>query len=511
MFFRKEKDPVLPLHPQDTPGEGMPPTTANVKAFLGRSSDYVQRDIVIGPGRIPASLIYFDGMVSSQLLDDHVMRPLTQESTLAGCRNPTQILDALQDGAAPFTEINRRGSLADALKDIMFGGAVLTFPKGKEAMTFRAKGFQTRAVSTSTDEDTIKASKEAFIESIRTNTSLVRRKLATPYLVMEDMTIGRQSQTLVTIAHLSNITNPRLVEEVKARLEAIDTDGLLVSGFIEEAITETAANPFPQFMHTERPDKFCIGLLQGAVGILINGLPIAYLTPMVFHNFFRDPEDYAHHYIYGTFLRVLRYVMFFMSLVLPATFISITNFHQEMVPIPLALAIQSAQEGVPLPGTLEMLILLLAGEVLTQAGLRLPKSIGQTVSIIGGLVIGEAAVSAKFLSPGVVVVAAIAIICSYTMINQDFSNALRIWRFILAAAACVAGLYGMIMAGLWMLLSLSGLECYGIPYLSPTLASRPKDMPPSAVRAPLSDLIRRPPWLRSGNRRKTQPLEENAP
>lgn len=507
MFLRRQKTSPLPNHAPEPVGKGLPPTPENIGALLGRSGDYVRRNITVGSVR--ASLIFLDGMVSSALIDDHVLRPLAESPALRECRHPGELLDLLEGGEATFSEVNRRTELPDVLSDILTGGAVLTFSRGSEAMTFRAKGFATRSITPAADEDSIKASKEAFIESLRTNTSMVRRKLASPYLVLEDMPVGRQSRTLVTVAHLSNITDRRLVDAVKSRLQAIDTDGLLVSGFVEEALTGSTANPFPQFMHTERPDKFCIGLLQGAVGILINGLPIAYLTPMVFHNFFRDPEDYAHHYLFGTFLRLLRYTMFFISLTMPAVFIAITCFHQEMVPIQLALAIQTAREGVPLPGPAEMLILLIAGEVLTQAGLRLPKSIGQTVSIIGGLVIGEAAVSAKFLSPGGLVVAAIAIICSYTMLNQDFSNALRIWRFLLALGACAAGLYGVIFAGIWMLFSLADLECMGVPYLSPEPARRPEGIPPTGIRPPLSRLTRRPPWLGTLNRRKTHSPQED--
>ena len=317
-----------------------------------------------------------------------------------------------------------------------------------------------RSVSTPENEPSIKGAKDSFVESVRTNTSLVRRRLRAPELKIFETIVGRQSITPVDVLYLQGLTNPDLVEEVKQRVQAIDTDELFETAALEEQIVDDVETAFPMLSYTERPDRFCAGLVEGRVGVIVDGLA------------------------------VLRYVCMLASLFLPAVYVAAVNFHPEMLPARLAWSISEAKANVPFSTVFEVLILLLAFEVVQEAGLRLPGAIGQTVSILGGLVVGSAAVEAQIVSPVVLIVVAIAGIAGYTVPTQDVSGALRIWRFALAIAASLGGLFAVVAVASVLVIRLAQLESFGVPYLTPFAAS-------GGERAMGHGVIRWPrPWVK---------------
>ncbi len=367
----------------------------------------------------------------------------------------------------------------------------------KKAITLKVLDFDKRSITEPTGENIIKGAKDAFVENLRTNTATTRRKIRTQNLIIEQVKVGRQVQTNIAVVYMKNIANQYIIEETKRRLAGIETDSIQQVGVIEENLQDTKYTTFPQLIYTVRPDKFSANIMEGRVGVLIDGFPISFILPGTLNTFLQAPEDYAQNFIISSISRFMRYLLAFVTLFLPGFYVSITTFHHEMIPTELALAITASKEGVPFPSFVEVLIMLLAFEVILEAGIRLPKSIGQAVTIVGAIVVGDAAVLAKLVSPAVVVIIAITAIASFTMPSQDLSNALRLWRFVIVIVCSIIGLFGLSLAGLLLINHLANMEVYGIPYLSPFVGQEGKQLKDSLFRFPFSAFRKRPISLKT--------------
>ena len=340
------------------------------------------------------------------------------------------------------------------------------------------------------------------MENLRTNTSLVRRRLRAPELRIDEEIVGRQSLTPVDVLYLEGIADPALVRQIRGRLADIDIDALLMTGNFEQYVAGQRGTAFPLTAYTERPDRFCAGLAEGRVGILADGIPMGWLLPATVDQFFRTGQDRTCGWMTAAALSVLRYACMFITLFLPGLYVGAVLFHPEMIPVKLALSIVAAKENVPFPTLAEVLAMLLAFEVLQEAGLRLPSSIGQTVSILGGLVVGSAAVEARLVSPAVLVAVAVAGIAGYTAPSQDFAGGLRIWRFLLTVLAGIAGLTGLVLGWAVLVLRLARLESFGVAYLTPFASNAGRQREGHAVfRVPLPWVKLREDYLNVGNRR----------
>jgi len=331
------------------------------------------------------------------MVNDDVLKPLSQEKILENAKDFKSIIDLIMHGTIYHASRKLRENLGDTLTDILNGSVALIFDEEKKAITFDIKGFEKRNITEPANESALKGAKDSFIEVLRVNTSLVRRKISTPYLRIKETTVGRQTKTSVAVIYIENLTNKKIVREVFKRLNGINIDGATTAGSIEEYIIDNKYTMFPLILNTERTDKFCHNILEGRVGLIIDGLPTAYVIPATISMFFQAPEDYAQNYVIGSFLRVLRYVNLLITLLLPGFYISITTFHQEMIPTLLAISLIRSKQEVPFPTSTSIIFMLLAFEVLVEAGFRLPQTIGQTISIIGALVLGQAAVQAKII------------------------------------------------------------------------------------------------------------------
>ena len=324
-----------------------------------------------------------------------------------------------------------------------------------------------RSPSPPETENTVKGAKDAFTETLRTNTSLVRRHLRTPGLRLTETVIGKRTLTKVTVCWIDRLTDPELPRRMQERLSSIDIDGALSPAAIEEYVTGSRRTAFPLLEYTERTDHFCQGLLDGQVGLLTDGLPLGYLAPVGLGRLMRSPEDRATDFFSASMLRLLRYAALGVSLLLPALYAAMAMFHQQMLPTKLLLSIIESKQNVPFSTLLEVLGLLCAFELLQQAGLHLPQAVGTAVSIIGGLVVGTAAVDAKLVSPAALIVTASSGICGFTLPNRELSDAVRLWRFVLTVLAGLWGLFGVTVGLLLLLTELAGLESLGRSYLSP--------------------------------------------
>ncbi len=501
--MRYERERTAP-HPRREPRFAGPLTVEGLAEVFAHCVDFTRRPVALeGESACTLTLCYLGGMVRMERVSDYVLRPLAEDGGLRRCPTAAAAMARMEAGALYNLGVARRTTLDQGAFDLVDGWCLLFFPGEREALSFFVGTEEKRSVSAPENETVLKGARDGFVESVRTNTSIVRRHLKAPELRIVEELVGRQSVTAVDVLYLEGLTNPELVEALVERLRAIDIDGVFATGNIEEYIVPAARTPFPLVQYTQRSDRFCAGLAEGRVGLLIDGIPLGYLTPAVLGNFLQAPQDKSSGWLMATALTLLRYGCMLLTLFLPALYVAMVTFHQEMIPTRLALSIIAAKENVPFRSGFEVLVLLLAFEILQEAGLRLPQSIGQTVSIIGGLVVGSAAVEAKIVSPAVLIVVAIAGIAGYTMPSQELSGALRIWRFLLALLAGAAGLFGAVAGAAALIIHLAGLESFGVPYLTPFAVSAGREAREHVfLRRPLPQVKDRPPALHPRNRRK---------
>ena len=433
-----------------------------------KSGDVLVRPIKIrNESKLNIYIFCVDGLTNSGLLDETILRPISLDINIRQCKNESEVLSYLLEGGAYHAFASETEDVELVLKAVMSGMAALIFDQAKKAIIFDVRGFDKRSLQEPQEEGVMKGAKDCFIEVMRSNTALVRRRIRSEYLVMEQIVIGKLSKTDLTIVYQSNVTDMQLVDKLKKSLNSIEIDNIAAPAFVEEFIIDNRRSIFPQAMYTQRPDRFASNISDGRIGLIIDGIPFAYILPCQLSILMQSPEDYAVNYLVSSSLRILRYMAMILTLFLPAFYICVTTFQNQMLPVDLALSIQNAKVNVPFPSFIEVLGLLIAFEILIESGLRLPKTIGQAMSIVGGLVVGQAAVAANIISPAVVIIVALTGIAGFTLSNQDLSNAVRAIRFGLALLASVAGFFGLIVGVIWLLIHLCSMENYGVAYLSP--------------------------------------------
>ena len=440
-------------------------SAAAIEAAFGGSGDFVARDVVAAGLRL--RLYFVDGLVGGNLISDFVVKPLIQE--VAG--SAAAIRTEAADGAVYSAVCQPVDTLEDALAKLLNGFAVLLFPEEARALAFETKTPVNRGPSAPEVENTVKGAKDAFNENMRINTGMIRRHMRSADLHFTQLVVGKQTATNVSVAWVRGLTNPQLVERTVARLRSLEIDSFATPAAVEEYLTGSRKTAFPLLQYTERTDRFVTALLAGRVGILVDGLPLAYLAPVNLGRLMDSPEDLSRDFVSASAIRVLRYAALLLTLLLPGLYVAVAAFHQEMIPTALLMSIVASKQAVPFPTIFEVLFLLLAFEILQEAGLQLPQSIGQTVSIIGGLVVGTAAVEARLVSPAALIAVSVAGICGFALPGRDFADAIRIWRLIAAVLASMAGLFGLTAAFLLLAGHLSGLQSYGASYLAPFSAA----------------------------------------
>ena len=431
-------------------------------AQFENAADFETRKVLCG-GQL-LTVLFLDGLTSGGDIAEQVVRPLAQMTDEA-CEE-VLYTRALQGGVW-CASVKEPESTQQAAELLVNGFCVILFPKSGKALGCEVKTGEKRSPSPPETENTVKGAKNAFTETLRTNTSLVRRHLRTPGLRLAETVIGKRTLTKVTVCWIDRLTDPELPRRMQERLSSIDIDGALSPAAIEEYVTGSRRTAFPLLEYTERTDHFCQGLLDGQVGLLADGLPLGYLAPVGLGRLMRSPEDRATDFFSASMLRLLRYAALGVSLLLPALYAAMAMFHQQMLPTKLLLSIIESKQNVPFSTLLEVLGLLCAFELLQQAGLHLPQAVGTAVSIIGGLVVGTAAVDAKLVSPAALIVTASSGICGFTLPNRELSDAVRLWRFVLTVLAGLWGLFGVTVGLLLLLTELAGLESLGRSYLSP--------------------------------------------
>jgi spore germination protein KA len=500
------------------PGGGISPSLGdNLKALkqvFGNSGDTVFRTFTVDGLQLQAALVYIEGLTDNPAVNDFVLRPLMQRGEQlkqvvaepaaeqlpveeGGAAHP--LLRHLQQRILVNTVVTERTLFSHLVDDILAGGTALLLDTVPAALLIPQRGYEERGVEEPPTEQLVRGPRDGFVESIRINMALLRRKLRDPNLRMEKLRVGRRTNTDVAICYIQDIANPHLVKEIRTRIEGIDIDGVLETGHLEQIIEDNHFSPFPQVQNTERADRAVANLLEGRVVILVDGTPFCLILPSVFNQFYQAPEDYYERFLIATMVRGIRIIALFFSLTFTSLYVALISFHSEMLPTKFAVAVAGGRAGVPIPSVMEAMFMELSMEILREAGLRLPRPIGQTISIVGALVIGEAAVRAGIVSPLMVIVVALTSIGSFAVPSYSAAIALRILKFPIIIAAGTFGLFGVMLAVIGIVIHLASLKSVGVPYLTPVSPLRFNDLKDTLVRMPLWSMSKRPELLRTGD------------
>lgn len=478
-----------------------------LKRIFGQNADVIFRQFRLGLAeQTEAAIVHIESMCDKALINSDVLKPMMLFSQEVGCQlNQPNLLKLVKDFIVTSTDLQEAHNLAELVNAILYGKVVILIDGQDTALILGLQGWSARNITEPTSETVVRGPREGFVETLSTNLSLIRRRVQSPNLVFERLNIGRVTSTPVMISYIKGITSPDLVAEVKRRLQRIDLDAIIESGALEELIEDAPFSPFPTVLHTERPDMVASALIEGRVAILTEGTPFALIVPADFFFLLQSPEDYSTRFVYATVIRWLRYLGMFTALLLPSLYIAVTTFHQEMIPTRLLLSIAAAREGVPFPALLEALIMELAFEAIREAGIRLPRQVGQAVSIVGALVLGQAAIQASIVSPLMVIVVALTGIASFMMPIFTISFPLRLMRFGFMLLAGILGLFGIIVGFLAVLIHLAGLRSFGMPYLAPLAPLHGSDLKDVLIRAPIWAMNRRPTETAKTNQQRQVP------
>ncbi|WP_139487887.1 spore germination protein [Brevibacillus dissolubilis] len=459
-----------------------------IKAQFGESNDIVYRDLILGVSTIRAVVVYIGTLAKTDIINTQIMESVFRMDHVDNPAAEEDLMDFYALRLLPVGNISKIGSEQELI-EVLLGGDTIFFMDGySTAIAISTEGSKQRAILEPEVEHEVRGPRESFVENIYTNMAMIRRIINNQNLRFLSFKLGDMTNTEVTVTYLYGHADPEIVAEIKKRLDRIQLDGMLESLYVEEWIEDHPNSVFAQIDHTERPDRVAAMLLEGRVAIMVNGSPWVLIVPTLFVQFFTSSGDYYTHYYFATFIRWIRFVAFVFAMIVPAFYIALITMHQEMIPTPLALRIAGDRSGVPFPAIVEALIMELAFEILREAGIRLPKVAGQAVSIVGALVIGEAAVQAGIVSPVMVIVVAVTGISSFAIPQFSLGMTTRILRFPLMILASIAGIPGITIALLVILTYMASLKSFGVPYLSPVAPFVRKDVHDTFFRAPWKKL-----------------------
>lgn len=466
------------------------------KQRFNNCSDIIFREFTLTSGE-NCAIIYFSGMIDQDSLQRFILQDLQTEAS-----ESANIYKALfQRKSLSVSNYTITSDLNECLTHILSSCATLIIDGDKRMINFEVASYPTRSIEETPNESIIRGSRESFIEDLPTNLTLLRRLLKTPDLKTESIVVGRKTQTPLVLAYIEGICKPELIAEMKRRLSYIQIDGIIGSYYIEEFIKDNPYSPFPQVEYTERPDIVIASLLEGRAAIMLNGTPVCLLAPVTLYMLMQSPDDYNMWFIAGSFIRLIRYLFLLISLLLPSIYIAVTTFHPQMIPFPLLITIASAREIVPFPVVYEAFIMEITFEALREASIRIPKSIGQAVSIIGALVIGTAAVQAGIISATMVIVVSVTGIASFIIPHYDLGLSVRLLRFPIIILASMFGLYGIACALIFIYIHLVKMKSFGVPYLSPLTPLIKEDTGDTFIRLPWT-FMRTRPSITSNNRHR---------
>lgn len=466
----------------------------DIRSILGQSSDVIIHKMKIGShGNLDAAIIYIDGLVERTLVNQDVLRPLMLHMQLVEDdteQKHSNLLEFIQTSVLTAADTSPLKDITSVTDAVLAGNTAILLGGVNQALVLNLRGWESRSLEEAKNELAIRGPRVGFNETLRTNTALLRRIIRDPCLTFDSLEIGQRTKTDVSVAYIKGIAKDSLIEEVKQRLQRINTDAILDIGYIEQFIEDQPLSLFSTIGNSERPDVAAARILEGRAAILVDGSPFALTVPMVFIEGFQSPEDYYSRPYFASLVRWIRFLAFALSVYLPAIYVALMSYHQELFPTPLLVTVAAAREGIPFPAVAEALFMVILFEILREAGLRLPRTLGQAVSIVGALVIGQTAVSAGLVGAPMVVVLATTTIASFVAPSQADLGA--ILRFVFVIVAGLLGMFGLIIISIEMISHLAALRSFGVPYVSPIAPLNIGDLKDVILRAPLWAMKNRP-------------------
>ncbi|MEI4768145.1 spore germination protein [Psychrobacillus sp. FJAT-51614] len=507
MFRKKHKKQTFVLNTLIE--DNKEPKVTSGKIFSSSKSDFIEAikhkthspsDLIVKTISPTITVVYVDNIVDNQSLNKLIIHSLNQINN----ESPEIIKDILSIAEVDITVDIDKSVLA------MLNGNVLIHVEGySRIVVAKISSYEARSLTTPENESQVIGSQVGFNEDISTSISLVRKYILNPDLCIEKFTLGAQTNTTLSLLYIKNIAAEEKVNTLRQRIESINIDALLDSAVLAELIDDNSLTIFPQMLLTERPDRFCDGLLNGKLGIIVNGSSMAILCPYAFVEFFQSREDQNLRWFLATFIRILRFSAVFLSVYLTPIYVASLTFHYEVIPQPLLVPLSESRALVPFPPILEALILEFFIELLREAGARLPTKVGQTIGIVGGIVIGTAAVQAGITSNILIIIIALSALASFTTPSYMMGNVIRVLRFPIIIIAGIWGYYGIMLAFCLILVHLLRQSSLGSPYSAPFYPPRMIDWRDSIARLPMPLISNRPKDTRTKNQDKfkTEPVK----
>ncbi|CAM3756210.1 spore germination protein [Cohnella lubricantis] len=485
---------------------------ANLNAIrreLGDSSDLTIRLIRDDSGRVLAAVVYIDGIVIFDTINQMLLSPIMERvHELSSGRSSLSAADMralLEAGTIQLGRVRETYDLSHLIEELLTGSTIILSDGSSVAFAAATRGGEKRSVDEPSSQTVARGPKEGFTEDVQTNISLIRRRIKSPLIRVENRLLGKHTKTVTSVVYMKGIAREEVVEEIRRRLSRIEVDSILESGYVEEFIQDEVWTPFPTIQNSERPDAIAAGILEGQVAIVVDGSPFVLLAPVTFVKFFQSSEDYYQRFDIATFLRVIRMVSFFISMLLPSLYIAITTFHQEMLPTPLLISLAAQREGVPFPALIEAMLMEVTFEVLREAGVRMPRIIGPAISIVGALVLGQAAVQAGLVSAAMIIVVSFTAIANFVIPALNMAIAARLIRFAMMLLAATLGLFGIMSGVMILLIHLVSLKSFGVPYMTPLAPLKISNLKDVLVRAPWWLMKTRPSVISTEDRVRQAP------
>ena len=472
-----------------------------VQKQIADCDDILLRPMELGKEvTVACFLIYIEVAVSNMMLEDSVIGKMLNHLKEM---DKDSIYQSIKQNSLGVSDTKELETMQEAMAAMLAGNVVLFIDGYDKAIKVGSKGYPAAGISKAESEKVLRGSKEAFSESVKINTALIRKRVRDTKLKVKEKVIGKHSNTATALVYIDDLAYPSLLDNIEKKLDSFEIDGVLDSGIIEQLTEESWYSPFPQYQTTERPDRAAMAVMEGRVVLLSDNSPEALILPTTWNTLFQTSDDYYSHFTIASFLRLIRYVAAFLAVSLPGLYLIATNFHTQMLPTNLVISLAKARAGVPFPSLLEVLIMELSFELIREAGLRVPGPIGNTIGIVGGLIIGQAAVAANIVSPIIVVVVALTALGSFSIPNEEVSGALRLIKYGMIFFCNFWGVLGLLFGWFLILVHLAGLKSFDIPYLIPFTAAdinQDKDKADSIFRRPIFQMNRRPVFARRHNR-----------
>ncbi|NFA59703.1 spore germination protein [Clostridium sporogenes] len=467
----------------------------SIKHLIGEKNNLIIKDFIISSNSdIEAALLYIDGLVNNETIDRDILKPLMfhVKDDLSNINNLEEIL------CKKYIYLSNtflEEDINQAIFHIKRGKSILILQGGTKFIILDTAGGDYRDISDPINETSVRASREAFVEKLETNVSILRRKIRDNNLVEENLVIGRRNQTDVVLMYIDNIADKNIVDDIRSRLNLVDVDGFTGTGMLEQLIEYNPYSIFPQGFFTERPDIVEANLLEGRIAIIVDGTPFVVTVPAIFFEFFQAIEDYTQRTLISTFTRILRYIAVFIVTTLPAIYITLIKFNSELIPFKFLGAIIESRRGIALTPFMSVLSMNIIIDFLREGGLRLPFKIGQTLSVVGGIIIGDAALQAKIVSSTTLLVVGISTVSTFLIPNYEMAISIRLIGYPMLFLGNFLGMFGITIGWFFLISYLCTLESYGVPYFK----IYRNDLKDILVRSPLDKMNKRPEIIPNSN------------